>query len=363
MAVGYGILGCGMMGREHIRNISLMEGAEVAVLCDPDPAMLDRAGELAPAAKRVDTLEAFAAAEIDALVVASPNHLHAAQLEALKATGLPTLCEKPLYTDPGDGPGIAGLAGDWPAPFWVAMEYRYMPPVAAFLERVDGATGGIRMLSIREHRFPFLRKVGDWNRFNRFTGGTLVEKCCHHFDLMRHALRSEPTAVMASAGMDVNHLGESYGGEVPDILDNAFVIVDFASGARGLLDLCMFAEGSRYQEEISAVGADGKLECFVPGPTRFWNGDLGPPPVPRLVESPRFPAGQREMDIPVDPELLEAGDHNGATYYQHLKFLDAVRGVGRVEVTARDGAVAVACGLAAQKSAETGTGVRVDEFL
>jgi hypothetical protein len=41
----------------------------------------------------------------------------------------------------------------------------------------------------------------------------------------------------------VNHLDERYDGERPDILDNAYVVVDFASGARALLDLCMFAEG------------------------------------------------------------------------------------------------------------------------
>ena len=48
-----------------------------------------------------------------------------------------------------------------------------------------GRVGTLQMLSIREHRFPFLPKVGDWNRFSRNTGGTMVEKCCHFFDLMR----------------------------------------------------------------------------------------------------------------------------------------------------------------------------------
>jgi predicted dehydrogenase len=50
------------------------------------------------------------------------------------------------------------------------------------------------MLTIREHRFPFLSKVGDWNRFNRNTGGTFVEKCCHFFDLMRLILKLGPGA-------------------------------------------------------------------------------------------------------------------------------------------------------------------------
>lgn len=40
------------------------------------------------------------------------------------------------------------------------MEYRYMPPIAALLERLQAATVGIKTLTIREHRFPFLEKSG-----------------------------------------------------------------------------------------------------------------------------------------------------------------------------------------------------------
>ena len=100
------------------------------------------------------------------------------------------------------------------------------------------------MVAIREHRFPFLTKVDDWNRFSANTGGTLVEKCCHFFDLMNLILRNAPWRVMASGAQDVNHLDERYDGRTPDILDNAFVIVDYPSGARALLDLCMFAEAT-----------------------------------------------------------------------------------------------------------------------
>ena len=45
----------------------------------------------------------------------------------------------------------------------------------------------------------------------------------------------------ASGAQDVNHLDERYDGAVGDILDNAFVVVDFADGVRAALDLCMFA--------------------------------------------------------------------------------------------------------------------------
>ena len=129
---------------------------------------------------------------------------------------------------------IESFRKEYGAPVWVAMEYRYMPPMQKFLEMADDVTDGIRMLSIVEHRYPFLEKVGNWNRFNANSGGTFVEKCCHFFDLMRLILKSDPVQVMASAGQEVNHLDEVYDGRTSDIWDSGYVIVDFASGARGI---------------------------------------------------------------------------------------------------------------------------------
>ena len=360
--IRYGIIGCGMMGQEHLRNIALVEGASVAAIFEPDAAMRSRAQALVPNAHFAPTIEALLAHPgLDALLIASPNHLHVPQMRQIAATRpLPLLVEKPVFTDPKDWETLTAL--DYPAPIWVAMEYRYMPPVAALIEQAQSVTGGIKMLTIREHRFPFLEKVGDWNRFNSQTGGTLVEKCCHFFDLMRLILQDNPVRIMASGGQDVNHRDESYGGQPSDIWDNAYVIVDFARGARAMLELCMFAEGARYQEEITAVGPDARIECLVPGPGRFWPLHLGAPPVPQLVVSLRSPKGPRLLEVPVDPMLLEAGDHNGSTFYQHDRFANVVRAGGKVEVALSDGLWAVQMGLAAQHSAQTGQVIKLDEL-
>ena len=197
------------------------------------------------------------------------------------------------------------------------------------------------MLSIREHRFPFLVKVGDWNRFAVNTGGTMVEKCCHFFDLMRLIVRAEPVRVYCSGAMDVNHRDESYDGRRPDIIDNSFTTVDFANGVRALLDLSMFAEGAENQEEITAIGDDARLEVHIPA------GEI--------IRSPRTgfmqPKAVTRRHVAVDPAALAAGHHHGATFYQHAAFARAVRGDGAVEVTADDGLRAVAMGLAAEISA------------
>lgn len=359
--MNYGIIGCGMMGQEHLRNIALLPDTRVAAIFEPNAIMADRAKATAPNARMYDSLDALLGdPALDCLLVASPNHLHVSQFAQIAATRhLPILIEKPLYTRPEDAVRLAEIEAQYTQPVWVGMEYRYMPPIQTFIDQLAASTGGTKMLTIREHRFPFLEKVDDWNRFNRNTGGTLVEKCCHFFDLMRFILQDEPVRVMASAGQDVNHLDETYAGEVPDIWDGAFVIVDFAGGARAMLELCMYAEGSAYQEEITAVGPTGKIEVKVPGPGRFWPTHLGEPPVAQVIVSPRSPKGPQLVEIPVDATLQTAGDHNGSTFYQHARFLEVVRGNASPEVTLRDGARAVEIGLAAQKAAATGETVHV----
>ena len=359
----YGIIGAGMMGREHVRNLALIPGSKVTALADPDEnSRAESARAVGDGVKLFsDHRDLLESGEVDAILVASPNDTHKAILEDIFSAKRPLaiIVEKPVCTSSEDVATLARKAEEHKAPIWVAMEYRYMPPVQELLTEVrDGHVGQLRMLSIREHRFPFLAKVGDWNRFSRRTGGTLVEKCCHFFDLMRLVAQDEPVRVYASGAMDVNHKDERYGGEMPDILDNAFVILDFRSGIRAMLDLCMFAEGSYWQEEIAATGDRGRVECFVPGPARFWPGGEERPS--EIEISPRDPKGPVRRKVHVDEAVLKAGDHHGSTFYQHEKFRRAVLDGAPVEVTMEDGLKAVAIGLAAELSIKEKRAVAID---
>ena len=186
--IRYGIIGSGMMGREHMRNVALLDGAVVTAVADPHAE--SRALAAGPDGERVqafaDHREMLEADVCDVLVVASPNDTHAQILRDILPSAKPILVEKPLCSTVEDCRDILTLAKGRTAPVWVAMEYRYMPPVARLLDELRAGTAGrLHMISIREHRYPFLAKVDDWNRFSRRTGGTLVEKCCHFFDLMR----------------------------------------------------------------------------------------------------------------------------------------------------------------------------------
>ena len=343
----YGIIGCGMIAQEHIRNLALLSDVEVVAIAEPveacvamTKATLGGAGE----ALRVypDAAALAQDTQLDAVIVSSPNFTHRAVLDPLFETGLHILCEKPLCTTLEDARWAATKATKHKGIFWTAMEYRFMPPAVAFVEQVHAMRiGKLRMLSIREHRFPFLPKIGDWNRFSANTGGTMVEKCCHFFDLMRLITQSEAVRVYCSGAMDVNHLDERYDGKTPDIIDNSYTVVDFANGVRAMLDLSMFADGAENQEEITAVGDKARLDMLVPESV--------------IIYSPRtgFMAAKspERMRISVDAEALEAGTHHGSIFYQHQAFLAAARGDGPVQVSAEDGLRAVAIGIAAETSA------------
>lgn len=345
--VRYGLIGTGMMGVEHLQNLAITPGAVVTAIAEPVETSLGWAraalGDRGSGVHTFSDAAALAASGlVDAVIVASPNFTHRSVLEPLFAAKLAILCEKPLATTLADARWVVEQADRSSRPFWTAMEYRYMPPAAELIAAVrNGAIGRLRMLSIREHRFPFLHKVGDWNRFARNTGGTMVEKCCHFFDLMRLIVGSEAVRVYCSGAMDVNHLDERYDGERPDILDNSYTVVDFANGVRAMLDLSMFAEGADNQEEIVAVGDAARIDVTIP------DGVLTFAPRTGFGAPKRVERGV----VPVDPAALAAGSHHGSTFYQHQKFIAAVRGDSPVEVTARDGLMAVAIGTAAEISA------------
>jgi myo-inositol 2-dehydrogenase / D-chiro-inositol 1-dehydrogenase len=132
--VNYGMVGCGMMGQEHLRNLALIEGAQVSAIFEPDAGMREKSRALAPQARFVDSLEALLAhSPLDALVITSPNHLHAEQLLQISAVGargraLPVLMEKPACTSLADVARLRPLAKAYPAPPWNTATCRRLPP-------------------------------------------------------------------------------------------------------------------------------------------------------------------------------------------------------------------------------------------
>jgi len=367
----YAVVGAGMMGVEHIHALKSLPATEVVALCDPHAPSIASAlaavsrsrdrttANNTPQPRVYDDVESLVAdGGFDVAVVATPNFTHRALVEPLMHHGAHLLIEKPLCITTQECRELIAIEHATTRPgrvVWPGLEYRYMAPTSRLLEHArSGVLGTLRMLAIREHRFPFLVKVGDWNRFSKNTGGTLVEKCCHFFDLMRLVLDDEPVRVYASGAQDVNHLDERYDGKQPDILDNAYVIVDFANGARASLDLCMFAEATRNEQELSLVGELGKAEALVTeGIVR-----LG------LRKDGWFQSRDETVaatDVPAD--VQRHGSHHGSSWREHVAVQRAIREGTPAEVTLHDGLMSVAMGEAAHRSIDLGRAVMMSEIL
>jgi myo-inositol 2-dehydrogenase / D-chiro-inositol 1-dehydrogenase len=364
--IRFGIIGCGSMGREHIENLRALGGSEVTAIADPTAASRDSAAALAGGKVKLfdDHKDLLASGLCDALVIASPNFTHISVMRDALATDLHILCEKPLVTKIADGVELIERAkAKKNGIVWVAQEYRYMPPVAEMIRIAHaGGVGTMHQVAVREHREPFYPKVGDWNRFSANTGGTLVEKCCHYFNLMDFILKEKPLRVFASGGQRVNHLDEKYNGKTPDILDSAYVIVEYPSGAHACLDLCMFAENSIDNEHVTIVGAEGKLESLLPsGVLRYGRReDWGRREVWGQPSGTAKGVAVRQIR---DTNIKYLGQHFGASYIEHQRFAHAVRSGLPPEIPLEEGLRSVATGLAAHKSIDEGRVVALSEIL
>lgn len=387
-------------GREHLSNLQLHPGARVVAIADPDEGSRALAAELLGPGANCDAYDSHEALlardDVDVVIIATPNHTHIAVLRDALPTGKHVLCEKPLCTSIPDCLEVLDLHTSIPEArrglLWVGMEYRYMAPLQRVAHELSaGTVGPLHMLSIREHRFPFLAKVGDWNRFSDNTGGSLVEKACHFFDLVCHlnnlAPRSAaypgrpmPLAVYATGGQALNHLDELYEGRgTPDVLDHAYVLIDFENKARANLELCMFAEASEFQFEVSAVGAKGKLEAFMPG-----HGDKDEDKTAKNVRigrraddlargdwkatrppGPEQTKGRVEhVAVHADARIVAAGDHHGSTYVELDCVVRAVNARARqAQVSVADSILAVAIGVAAHRSIAEERRVRLSEIV
>jgi len=127
------------------------------------------------------------------------------------------------------------------------------------------------------------------------------------------------------------------------------VIVEFANSTRAMLDLSMFAEVGRNEQEIAVVGSHGKAEAHIPGPGHIYVGN-------------RSSREIRKIDATMSNDVAYAGAHFGASYVEVDKFVQAVNAEGNAEVTVSDGLWSVVLGVAAHRSIDERRAVEISEF-
>ena len=359
---GYGIIGTGMMGREHIRAVLQLEQAQLIGLCDSHPKSLElgvaeviRSGGKAPKIYS-DTAALASDPDVDAILICTPNFTHRAVFDQVKASGKPIFLEKPMATTLEDAFYLAQGALRYPAAIQLGMQYRYKSQYQLALSALDrNELGSVKMISLCEYRPPFLSKVREWNKFSEYSGGTLVEKCCHYFDLMNRIAGAPPARVYASGGRAVNFADFEYKGKPSDIDDHALVVVDYENGVKAQFALNMFSE--ELFEALTVGGSEGTLhteEYASFKPDRPSRSSI-------RIQTPDHPAYEG-IDCTF-PEDIEIGGHYGSTLFEHQRFRDQLTGATNDGATCAEGLWAIITAWMAQVSMQQGNVVNVREML
>ena len=360
----FNIIGTGINGQEHIQVTHLEGRAAIHGVYDPNPLSVAGAQQVqtkfAPGQELVvyDSLEeACNDPAVDGLIICTPNFTHLEVVKVAAQSGKHILLEKPIATNVADALAITEIAEAYPAVFQIGLQYRYkaMYQEAIYEAFTRGTLGDIQTISLMEHRIPFLDKVKQWNKFVAYSGDTLIEKCCHYFDLLNLFAASRPVSVYGSGSMAVNFKNFEYGGRKSDILDNALVIINYENGVRANFNLCMFAP--MFYEELVLCGDEARLkaweyEDFLPD----GNGRSHL----EIIAGDHQPS--RKMK-PAYPGYIQASGHHGSTFYEHVNFINNIVGETTMTATARDGLWSVIVAAAAQESIRTGSLVQIDEFL
>jgi UDP-N-acetylglucosamine 3-dehydrogenase len=180
-----GLVGIGMMGRNHARVLHALEGVELVAIADPAGDKHDMAGS----ALVVDSVGALIEQRIDAAVVAVPTRYHLDAGLQLAAAGVHTLIEKPLATDGSEAQQLvkafegAGLVNA------VGHIERYNPALRALRFRLEnGELGEIYQVATRRQG-PFPNRIADV--------GVVKDLATHDIDLTAWVIQSPYAQVSA----------------------------------------------------------------------------------------------------------------------------------------------------------------------
>ncbi len=357
------VIGTGTIGQEHMRVASLLGRAAIHGIYDTQVHSMDVAEANfktysdQPLVRYPDLQSACMDSEVDAIFICTPNHTHFGILELAIQSGKPIFLEKPMATSLQDAAAILTLADRYQSFIQIGLQYRYKAQyIEAFHEAKSRCSlGEIKTIAVSEYRPPFLDKVGQWNKYNANSGGTLVEKCCHYFDLINLMAEAQPIRVYASGGQAVNFVDFDYQGQTSDIDDHAYVIIDYANGTKANFTLNMFSQD--FTEEMVVTGTHGRLvakEVFNFHQQRGANARIA-------IESGELGAS-RQMDLSY-PALIEQSGHHGATYYEHIAFMDQLEGKSVDAATPLQGLWSMIVASAAQASMATGQAVNIEQFM
>lgn len=186
----------------HVLSVmkETMPEIEFVGFYDPQPTYLHMIGEDVP--RFDDVAVMLAETKPDLFFVGSPNSFHMEHLRIGLDAGVRIFTEKPVVTTKEDTMALAALLADHGTDqVMVGLVLRYsqhMVDLRAVLDRL----GPITSLEANEHIAPYHGAffMRDWRRMIAWSGGFMLEKCCHDLDIYNMVTRSRPTKVASFGG-------------------------------------------------------------------------------------------------------------------------------------------------------------------
>jgi len=229
------LIGAGRQGRAALGELAKFEAVRIAAVCDTDPSRLESG------VKKTKDAAGFAdhralldgAGNVEAVIIATPTHLHKQiVLDAVQA-GKHVYLEAPIAHTPEDCAAIAAAARDYKKVFAVGLEGRSNPVYA--LARSFFRAGGLEALvSMRAQAFqktswktpasdPAREKALNWRLDKDVSTGLLGELGTHQIDVMRYFADVEPRSVMGLGAVRMHKDGRQ-------VADTASCFVTMSNG-------------------------------------------------------------------------------------------------------------------------------------
>ena len=339
--IGLGLIGCGGIARSaHLPAMTAL--AETVVLratADPDIEAARQAAAAWGADAQADYRAMLARPDIAAVVIATPEYLHAEQVEAAAAAGKHVLCEKPIAPTVAEADRMIAACDRAGVHLLIGhsrrFTRRYME-VRAALDRGD--IGELRLIRENERRPRAVPQVWwtprHWTGDPAISGGAPMMNAIHETDLMRWFVGREAEAVTAETAVTIEgNMG---------VIDFISLSVRFAGGAIGSAEVLNCAPpGYPAFHQLELYGTQGAIRARDHELTGLARFDV---------------AG---ADFPGHFEMLL---HNLPAYARELAELtDTIQHSRPLRLPPIEARAALAVALAAVRSAETGRMVTMDD--
>jgi predicted dehydrogenase len=305
----WGVLSTAKIAREKVvPGVRNAARSEVVALASRDP---DRAKDVAAhlgIAKAHGSYEALLSdADVDAVYVPLPNHLHAEWTIAAARAGKHVLCEKPIAMTEADARAMVDACAAEGVRLMEAFMYRLHPSWEAVRDLV--ATGRIgRLISVQTWFSYFNEDPQNIRNIAAFGGGALFDIGCYAVNLSRMLFDGEPRRIEASVSRDPD--------TGTDVLTSA--ILEFEAG------VATFTCSTRGEpdQRVHVHGTRGRISIGIPfnippdRPTQVFVSSGGEPPLdpgtevmtfepadPYAIQAERFAAAVLDGDpAPIPPE-------------------------------------------------------------